>query len=365
MYMLKNLNMKVLISCGGTGGHIYPGVAIAQEFTKNNHDVFFIGAQNKIEMNIIPKYDYSIYGLPIEGINRYQLLENIFLPYKILNSLFKAKKIISSEKPDIIIGTGGYASFIPTLTGIISHIPVYIQEQNAVPGLINKIIGRYCKTVFSAFDDVKNYYPDKTKIFNFGNPIRSFPLVNREEAYRFFNFSSRKKTILVLSGSGGAESIAKHINEIITKLLYRDIQIIVIAGKYISLVTHNHDNLYVKEYMENIHLAYTISDLIISRSGALSLTEISYMKKPAIIIPSPNVANDHQLKNAISFDKKNAIVLLEEQNINTLYDVIINTLFNEDLLKQLSDNISLFSRYNSATKIYSYIINDTLNNGNA
>ena len=135
-------------------------------------------------------------------------------------------------------------------------------------------------------------------------------------------------------------------------------QIIIPAGKYKSLITHSHVNLYVKEYIENIHLAYNISDLVISRAGALSLTEISYMKKPSIVIPSPNVANDHQLKNALSFHKKQAIILLEEKNINELNEVLINTLFDEDLLKQLRDNISLFYQYNSAEKIYDHIINE-------
>lgn len=314
---------RVIISGGGTGGHIFPAIAIANEIRRRNPeaDILFVGADGKMEMDKVPAAGYNIKGLPIAGLQRKLTFSNFVLPFKIIRSLRMAAKIIRSFKPEVVIGVGGYASG-PTLRAAISQrIPTLIQEQNSFPGKTNKLLAKNVKTICTAYDGLERFFPP-AKIKLTGNPVRSEMVAlegKQEEAQRFFELDSNKKTILIIGGSLGArtlnESVLEHLEAFAED---QNLQLLWQCGKYYyPALRDNHalkkyKQVHLHEFIQRMDLAYAAADVIISRAGAISVSELCLVKKPTILVPSPNVAEDHQTKNAMALVKHNAALLVKD-----------------------------------------------------
>lgn len=351
--------MKVLIACGGTGGHIYPGLAIAKVLEQQNDEVLFMGCQTRMEMVIVPQYGFPIIGMPIKGLNRRSLFKNLSLPYKIFKSIKQAKGAIKQFHPDVIIGTGGYAQFPVVIAGYLYKIPIYLQEQNAIPGLCDKVCKYFAKNVFTAYEGMEKYFGKKNVLF--GNPI--FMDVNRnesikKEAFAYFGLSEKKPIIFFLGGSLGSEKMINFVFDHVDEFRKNDFQVILSTGKQNPISKYALTVNWVKifPYIDRMDYAYAISTIVVSRAGASCLSELSCNKKATIVIPSPNVANNHQMRNAKKYEKKNAIILIEEKNIDKLLmNTIIDLIKNPEKRKTLEDNIDKFDSSHAAVNIVNYI----------
>jgi UDP-N-acetylglucosamine--N-acetylmuramyl-(pentapeptide) pyrophosphoryl-undecaprenol N-acetylglucosamine transferase len=341
---------KVIISGGGTGGHIFPAIAIANKIKEKYPDaeILFVGAEGKMEMEKVPKAGYKIEGLPIRGLQRKLTLKNLAVPFKLLASLQKARKIIKYFKPDIAIGVGGYASAATVRVASKMGVPTLIQEQNGYPGMTNKILGKRAKTICVAYDNLERFFPAE-KIVKTGNPVRSEVVQiegKKEEAYKHFKLNPNKKTLLVIGGSLGARTLNDSIKGQIQKLIEKDIQIIWQCGKiYLNNLKPfvddlNSDNVFLSDFVYKMDLAYAAADIIVSRAGAISVSEVCLIGKPVILVPSPNVAEDHQTKNAMALVNEEAAILIKDiEAREKLVDEIISTMEDETKSKSLSDNI--------------------------
>ncbi|MAP99425.1 MAG: undecaprenyldiphospho-muramoylpentapeptide beta-N-acetylglucosaminyltransferase [Flavobacteriaceae bacterium] len=338
---------KIIFSGGGTGGHIYPAISIAKELisTDKNYEILFVGARNKMEMNIVPKYGFNILGLWISGFNRTNFFKNIIVPVKLLVSVFQSIVIIKKFRPEIVVGTGGYASGPVLFVANILRIPTLIQEQNSYPGITNKILSKKVNTICVAYKNLDKFFPEK-KIVITGNPIRSdiyFSSDSFDHAIDYYNLDINKKTLLVVGGSLGSKEINKNIFLIIDYLEYLNIQVIWQCGKlYFDKYKDAFDSKNIKlySYIEDIKLAFSASDFIISRAGASSVSELSVVGKPVIFIPSPNVAENHQFKNAKSVVENDAAILIEEKDLKTELKKQISILNSSaELRNKLSKNI--------------------------
>ena len=296
---------RIILSGGGTGGHIYPAISIANELKSrdNNSEILFVGARDKMEMKIVPKYGFKILGLWISGFNRGKIFNNLLFPVKLLVSVFQSIILIKKFKPDVVVGTGGYASGPTLYIANLFNIPTLIQEQNSYPGITNKILSKRVNTICVAYRNLDKFFP-KDKLVLTGNPVRSSISSNADyfdKGISHFKLDSNKKTLLVIGGSLGSREINKSIYSIIDYLKYLNLQVIWQCGKlyydqYKSMV--DSENIKLVDFLDEINLAFSVSDFIISRAGASSVSELSIIGKPVIFIPSPNVAEDHQLKNA-------------------------------------------------------------------
>ena len=296
--------LKFILSGGGTGGHIYPAIAIANELKKRfpEAEFLFVGAKDKMEMQKVPQAGYAIKGLWIAGLQRKLTLQNALFPIKLLSSLWESRKILKSFKPDVVIGTGGFASG-PLLNVANSlNIPTLIQEQNSYPGITNKLLSKKAAKICVAYENLERFFP-KEKMILTGNPVRQ-DLIDvsskREEAIAFFKLDPKKKTLLVLGGSLGARRINQLIEKELQGLLSQKVQIIWQCGKlYLEDYSkYNSAQVQVVAFIERMDLVYAAADVVISRAGASSVSELCIVGKPVIFIPSPNVAEDHQTKNA-------------------------------------------------------------------
>ena len=332
--------MKAIISGGGTGGHIFPALAIANAIKDRypESDILFIGAIGKMEMEKVPAAGYPIEGLPIVGLQRKLTLKNLALPFKLIKSQLKAKKLIKQFNPDIVIGVGGYAS-APTLKMATKlGYSTILQEQNSYPGLTNKMLAQKATKICVAYDGLERFFP-KEKIVFTGNPVRkSIEYINssKEESYEYFNLNSSKKTILSVGGSLGAYTINEAITNNINFFKDNDIQLIWQTGKgYYQIAVdavkraNAEENIKVFEFISFMDKAYTIADCIISRAGAIAISELCLVGKPTILIPSPNVSEDHQTKNAMALVNKGAAIMIADSEIKdkltpTLKDLIAN-----------------------------------------
>ena len=351
--------MRILIVCGGTGGHIYPGLAIAKVLEQQGDEILFLGCQTRMEMTLVPKYGFSIVGMPIAGLNRKNIFKNFSLPYKIVRSIGQACKIMLSFRPDLIIGTGGYVQLPVVIAGYLKKIPIFLQEQNAIPGLCNKICKRFAKKIFTAYEGMEKYFGKKNILF--GNPIFC-PIIRdenlKQEAYEYFGLSEKKPIILFLGGSLGAEKLINFVFEHVDDFIKKDYQVILSAGKQNKISKYALTVNWVKilPYIDRMDYAYAISTIVVSRAGALGLSELSCNKKASIIIPSPNVANNHQMFNAKKFEEKEAVVLIEEKDIDkNLMQSIIDLMKNKKKREKLENNIAKFDRGDSAENIVNYI----------
>jgi UDP-N-acetylglucosamine--N-acetylmuramyl-(pentapeptide) pyrophosphoryl-undecaprenol N-acetylglucosamine transferase len=361
--------MRVIISGGGTGGHIYPGIAIADEIKKNEPDaqILFVGAEGKMETEKVPKAGYDILTLPVRGLQRRFDIQNFALPFRLVSSLLKARKIITDFAPDIVVGTGGYASAAVLQAAIWAGVPVIIQEQNGYAGLTNKILARNAQKICVAYPDMEKFFPSKKIIFT-GNPVRADLLHlsgKKTEALKFFGFSPEKPVLLILGGSLGAASINKTIGENIEELLRKDIQVIWQTGKIYfenikkllaekNLLTNQ--SLWLNDFIFDMQLAYSAADLCVARAGALTISELSLCEMPTIFVPSPNVAENHQYKNAMQLVGKNAADCVPDAEIaSKLMPKILNLAASYRDRSIFSINIKTFAKPNAAAQIYNII----------
>lgn len=360
---------RFIISGGGTGGHIYPAIAIANELKLRFPDceILFVGAKDKMEMQKVPQAGYNIEGLWISGIQRKLTLENLKFPFKFLSSLLKSRKIIKKFNPDVVIGTGGFASGSVVQVAQSMKIPTLIQEQNSYPGITNKVLSKKAKTICVAYDGLDKFFP-KEKIVFTGNPVRQDLLnveENRPDAIKHFDLDPNKRTLLVLGGSLGARRINQLIEKELDFIVNQDVQIIWQCGKfyyeeykkYDSSTQHPTPNTQVLPFIDRMDLVYAAADIIISRAGASSVSELSIVGKPTIFIPSPNVAEDHQTKNAGAISDKNGAVLIKESELDIRFeDVFSKIVNNEELQKELSENIKELAKPNATKDIVDEIV---------
>jgi len=356
--------LKFILSGGGTGGHIYPAIAIANELKSRFPDAefLFVGAKDKMEMQKVPQAGYKIEGLWIAGLQRKLTVQNMMFPFKLISSLWKSRQIINKFKPDVVIGTGGFASGPLLQVANSRNIPTVIQEQNSFPGITNKLLSKKANKICVAYENLERFFP-KGKIVLTGNPVRE-DLLNienkKEEAIAHFNLDANKKTLLVLGGSLGARRINQLIEKEIFNIVAKDIQVIWQCGKFYSNeYKHFSDgkNVQVLDFIVRMDLVYAAADFVISRAGASSVSELCLVGKPTIFIPSPNVAEDHQTKNAKAIVDKNGAILLKENELEEKFETIFSNLISdENLQKELSQNIKSLAKPNATKDIVEEII---------
>jgi len=352
-------NYKFILSGGGTGGHIYPAVAIADELRSRypNADFLFVGASDRMEMDKVPQAGYKIEGLWISGIQRKLSIQNLTFPLKLIISLLRSRKIIKEFKPNVVIGTGGFASGPLLQVATSKNIPTLIQEQNSFPGITNKLLGKKVNTICVAYEGLEKFFP-KEKIRVTGNPIRK-DLLNVHnkhiEGKDTFTLTHKKITLLVLGGSLGARRINQLIEEHIGFFEAQNIQVIWQCGKlyYEQYKQYNQlANIQVHAFLNNMDMAYAAADIIISRAGAISVSELCIVGKPVIFIPSPNVAEDHQAKNAKAVADKNAAILIKEKDLDAEFkNQFSELILNENRRQELSKNIETLALSNATNDI--------------
>ena len=350
---------RIILSGGGTGGHIYPAISIANEIKSrdNNSEILFVGAKDKMEMNIVSIHGFKILGLWISGFNRINIFKNLLVPFKLLVSIFQAIIIIKKFNPNVVVGTGGYASGPTLFVANLFKIPTLIQEQNSYPGITNKILSKKVKTICVAYKNLDKFFP-KNKLVLTGNPVRSTISSNSDyfdESINYFKLDNNKKTLLVVGGSLGSREINKAVYSMVDYLEYLNLQVIWQCGKlyyddYKSKVDSENIKLY--DFIDQINLAFSVSDFIVSRAGASSVSELSIVGKPVIFIPSPNVAEDHQLKNAEAIVNNEAAILVEEKNLKEDLKKKISMLnSSSELRNKLSKNIKKLAFVNATNDI--------------
>lgn len=362
-------SINILISGGGTGGHIYPAVSIANELKKKyaNANFLFVGAKDRMEMQKVPQAGYDIKGLWISGIQRKLTVANLLFPVKLLSSLIKAYRIIKKFKPNIVIGTGGFASGPTLYMANFQNIKTVIQEQNSYPGITNKLLSKKADKICVAYDGLERFFP-KDKIIKTGNPVRQ-DLLNsadkKEEAISFFQLNPNKKTLLILGGSLGARAINNLIQKNISWLVSKNIQVIWQTGNLYYNEFKKYDDLEgVKTYafLNRMDLTFAAADFVISRAGASSISELCIVGKPVLFIPSPNVAEDHQTKNALAVVHKNAALLLKENELERFQSVFNELITDENLQSKLSGNIKKLALPNATKNIIKEIEKLIVNN---
>lgn len=357
-------NLKFILSGGGTGGHIYPAIAIANELELRFPDceILFVGANNKMEMQKVPQAGYKIIGLWIAGIQRRLTFDNSLFPLKLISSLLKSRTIIRDFKPNVVIGTGGFASGPLLRVAAIVGIPTVIQEQNSYPGITNKWLSRKANKICVAYENLEQFFP-KNKIVMTGNPVRQDLIAikgKRQEAIDYFKLADDKKTLLILGGSLGARRINQLIAKELVNFSSQNVQIIWQCGKlYFEEYKHYNENknVQVLAFIDRMDLVYAAADIVISRSGASSVSELCIVGKPVIFIPSPNVAEDHQTKNAKSIVDKNGALMIKEIELDTQFNTVFSNLLNNEKEQiELSENISKLAKTNATKDIVDEIV---------
>lgn len=356
--------LKFILSGGGTGGHIYPAIAIANELKLRFPDAefLFVGAKDKMEMQKVPQAGYKIIGLWIAGLQRRITLDNTLFPVKLVSSLLRARTIIRDFQPDVVIGTGGFASGPLLQVAGLAGIPTVIQEQNSFPGITNKMLAKKADKICVAYENLERFFPQDKIVFT-GNPVRQ-DLIDlhgkRKEAIVYFNLDADKKTLLVLGGSLGSRRINQLIAKEIVDFASQGIQVIWQCGKfYFEEYKHFSDkeNIQVLSFIDRMDLVYAAADVVISRAGASSVSELCIVGKPVIFIPSPNVAEDHQTKNAQAVvDKKGALLLKEIELDSRFVSVFNDLLSNENLQQELSENIQQLAKVHATKDIVEEIV---------
>lgn len=358
-------NYKVIISGGGTGGHIYPAIAIAKAILElaPEAEILFVGAKNRMEMQKVPAAGFKIEGLWISGIQRKFTIDNLLFPVKVLSSYIMARNILKRFQPDIAIGVGGYASFPLLYAASDLAIPTVIQEQNGYAGVANKFLAKNAETICVAYDGMEKFFP-KGKIRLTGNPVRKDILdirSKKEQAFAHFNLSSEKRTILVVGGSLGARTINESIEAGLEQIDQAGIQLIWQTGKSyyekVKDVGSRYAYVRVFDFIYEMDLAYVAADIVISRAGALSISELALVGKPAILVPSPNVAEDHQTKNAIALLEREAAILVEDAEARDCLVMKALKLLNDPVKRdQLSEHIKTLGRPDAANTIAKEVI---------
>jgi UDP-N-acetylglucosamine--N-acetylmuramyl-(pentapeptide) pyrophosphoryl-undecaprenol N-acetylglucosamine transferase len=352
--------MKFIISGGGTGGHIFPAVAIANEIRRREPaaEILFVGASGRMEMTRVPEAGYEIVGLDITGLQRRLTPQNLMFPVRVFRSVRKAGKLIEQFRPDAVVGVGGYASAPVLLAATSRHIPSLIQEQNSYAGLVNKLLARRVDKICVAYDGMEKFFP-ADKLVLTGNPVRAeITSGSRAEAQQFFNLDPDKKTLLVVGGSLGARTLNLATAAALPRLREAGVQLLWQTGKLYypeaqqQAATYAADHLHALEFIKRMDLAYAAADVVISRAGALSVSELSLTGKAAVLVPSPNVAEDHQTKNALSLVSKGAAVLItDEHAAERLYDETLRLLADPARQQQLSARVRELGRPDATKSI--------------
>jgi undecaprenyldiphospho-muramoylpentapeptide beta-N-acetylglucosaminyltransferase len=356
---------RFIISGGGTGGHIFPAIAIADELKRRLPDaeILFVGAKDRMEMQKVPQAGYPIEGLWISGLQRKLSWQNLLFPLKFISSLLKSRSIIKRFKPDAVIGTGGFASGAVVKVAGQMGIPTFIQEQNSYAGITNKMLAKNAHKICVAYDAMEQFFP-KEKIVKTGNPIRD-GLLNigeyRSEGLSYFHLDSQRKTLLVLGGSLGARRINQLIEQQLPLFEQLGVQVLWQCGKlyYEEYKKYNSEQVRVLAFIDRMELAYAAADVIISRAGASSVSELCVVGKPVIFIPSPNVAEDHQTKNAHAIADKQAAILLRESELNEQFANTFSKLIADEAQQEaLSAHIKALAQPNATKDIVNLILND-------
>lgn len=353
---------RAIISGGGTGGHIFPAVAIADELKRRNPDIdiLFVGAEGKMEMEKVPAAGYKIKGLPIVGFQRKLSLSNFLLPFKIIGSMIKARKIVKEFKPEVAVGVGGYASGPTLKASTMIGVPSMVQEQNSFPGKTNKLLSKSVQRICVAYEGLERFFPQE-KIVITGNPTRK-DMVSVEgkeaEGYEFYGFDPNKKTILIIGGSLGARTLNESVIHKLEELKASGVQVLWQCGKlYHDRLTEElkeKDLGAVKmvQFITRMDLAYSIADVVISRAGAISVSELCLVKRPTILVPSPNVAEDHQTKNAMALVEKDAAILVKDvESKEVLVEKVLELINDQTKCTELSANIAKLGKPNATADI--------------
>ncbi len=360
--------LRIIISGGGTGGHIFPAISIANAIKAKRPDaqILFVGAEGRMEMQRVPAAGYEIKGLPVCGFDRQHLLRNIKVVCKLMKSQYLARRIIKDFKPQVAVGVGGYASG-PTLNVAgRKGIPTLIQEQNSFAGVTNKLLAKRASKICVAYAGMERFF-DPAKIILTGNPVRqglTESTVTREEAAKSFGLNPARKTVLVTGGSLGARTLNDSVLTQISNIAASGVQFIWQTGKYYYETYERkvHDkggfpSIFITDFIANMDYAYKCADLIISRAGAGSISEFCLLGKPVILVPSPNVAEDHQTKNALALVNNDAAIYVKDaEAVDKLVKIAIETVKNDERLKELSENISKMAFHNSADVIADEVI---------
>lgn len=354
---------KFILSGGGTGGHIYPAIAIANELKSRfpDADILFVGAKDKMEMQKVPQAGYPIQGLWIAGLQRRLTFDNALFPVKLLSSLLKSWQIIKQFKPDVVIGTGGFASGPLLQMANSAGIPTVIQEQNSYPGITNKLLSKKANAICVAYEKLERFFP-KEKIVLTGNPVRQDLIEvqsKRAEGLAHYNLDPNKKTILILGGSLGARRINQLIEKELEFFASQNVQLLWQCGKFYldEYQKFNSENVQVMAFIERMDLVYAAADVVISRSGASSVSELCIVGKPVIFIPSPNVAEDHQTKNAKSVADKNGAILIRESELDSNFESTFSDLITDEKKQnELSQNINNLALPNATKAIVEEIL---------
>ncbi len=357
--------LRVIIAGGGTGGHIFPAIAIANALKKKveSVEILFVGARGKMEMEKVPQAGYKIEGLDIVGFNRSSLIKNFSLPFRIIKSFMQARKIMNEFKPDVVVGVGGYASFPMLRQAQLRNIPTVIQEQNSFAGKTNMILAKRAKKICVANEGMEKFFP-KEKIVITGNPVRdvfSQSAITRIEGLRFFDLDENKKTVLVIGGSLGAKSINEAVERHLDELLAAGLQLIWQTGKPFAAKAKEgavgKKGVWVNEFIAQMEYAYAAADVVISRAGAIAIAELCLMKKPVLFVPYPFAAEDHQTENALNLVKKNAAMMLpDNEAMGQLIPMIIELAKDETKQSELRKNIGQLAIRNADEKIADEII---------
>ena len=359
--------LKFIISGGGTGGHIFPAISIANALKRRVPDAefLFVGAEGRMEMEKVPAAGYQIKGLPVFGFDRKNMLKNIKVLFCLVKSLFQAKRIVKEFQPNVVVGVGGYASG-PTLYAANSlGIPTVLQEQNSYAGVTNKLLAKKAAKICVAYEGMEKFFP-KDVILLTGNPVRQDFLEvapKSEEAYKFFGFSPEKRTLLIIGGSLGARTLNKSMLLGLQKLSDAGIQVLWQTGKFYyeekkkQSEAFASDSLLVTDFVKRMDYAYSMADLVVSRAGASSISELCLLGKPAVLVPSPNVAEDHQTKNAMALASRNAAVMISDAEApEKMIDAVLSLIFDDERLAAISKNSHDMAQLDSADRIASEIL---------
>lgn len=357
---------RVIISGGGTGGHIFPAIAIADEIKRRNPDaeILFVGAKGKMEMEKVPAAGYKIEGLTIAGLKRKFTLSNFLLPFKLASSMLKARSIVKNFKPQAVIGVGGYASGPTLKAATMLRVPALIQEQNSFPGKTNKLLAKSVRSICTAYEGLDRFFP-KDKIVLTGNPVRSEMVKidgKRDEAFSYYGLDPHKKTILIIGGSLGARTLNESVLSNYDELKDSDTQVLWQCGKlYFETVTERLKGKDVPQikltmFIDRMDLAYAMADVIVSRAGAISVSELCLIGKPVILVPSPNVAEDHQTHNAMALVNKGAALLIKDNvAVQELVPTALDLVEQEDKCRTLSFEIKKLAKPNATQEIVNEI----------
>ena len=357
------------MSGGGTGGHIFPAIAIADEIKKRfpAAEFLFIGSHGKREMEKVPQSGYKIVGLNIAGFDRGNLLKNFGLPFKVISSLMKARKTIKDFKPDFAIGTGGFASGPALYVASRLGIPVFIQEQNSLPGKTNVFNGKKAKAVFTAYPNMDHFFP-KSKVFFLGNPVRQnilSDLMETEKAKEKLGLNKDKLTILSVGGSQGSRTLNNGWKDNLEKLKEKNYQLIWQTGKldYNELTSsiQHPTSIQIKEFISDMATAYSAADVIVSRAGAIAISELAMAKKPVILVPLPSAAEDHQTKNALVLVEKNAAKMVKDSEMKEkFWNTLSEICENENQRKEMSTNLEFFAKPKATEEIVEEILKNII-----